>query len=129
MSAFKFVFAAAATVIATGTVVGGIAEVKYQNAPHEHVIAKVTDKDRQVKSDGDGGVNSKYIVFTDKEVFENTDSLLRGKFNSSDVQGKLQRGCTYDFEVYGFRNHFFSVYRNIVDATPVKGSCPALAAK
>ncbi|MBI1214472.1 MAG: hypothetical protein GC185_01475 [Alphaproteobacteria bacterium] len=106
-------------------VVGVGSEYMYQTSGHEHVIATVTDKDRQITTDSDGHAQSKYIVFTDKEVFENSDSLLRGKFNSSDIQGKLKRDCTYDFEVYGYRNHFFSVYRNIIDATPVKGGCPA----
>lgn len=100
--------------------------VYYQTTGQETVRAMVTDKERQVKSDGDGGSTSKYIVFTDKEVFENTDSMLRGKWRSSDLQGKLHAGCTYDFNVYGFRNGPFSVYRNIVDAQHVRTeACPS----
>jgi hypothetical protein len=97
----------------------------YQTTGKETVRAMVTDKERQVSSDGEGGPTSKYIVFTDKEVFENSDSMIRGKWRSSDVQGKLHAGCTYDFNVYGFRNGPFSIYRNIVDATHVKTeTCP-----
>lgn len=97
----------------------------YQTTGKETVRAMVTDKERQVKSDGDGGSSSKYIVFTDKEVFQNSDSMLRGKWRSSDVQGSLHVGCTYDFNVYGFRNGPFSIYRNIVDAKHVKtDACP-----
>lgn len=125
MRVFPLTFAFTAAVIGATAVVGVGMEYKYQTAGHEHVVATVTDKDRQVTSDSDGHAQSKYIVFTNKEVFENTDSLLRGKFNSSDIQGQLQRGCTYDFEVYGFRNHFLSTYRNIIDVKPVKGGCPA----
>ncbi len=107
-------------------IVGGIGgSVYYQTATPETVRAMVTDKERQVKSDGDGGSTSKYIVFTDKEVFENTDTLVRGKWRSSDLQGRLHAGCTYDFNVYGFRNGPFSIYRNIVDAQHVPTpACP-----
>ena len=114
-----------------GTIVVGFAaavgsSIYYQTTGQETVRAMVTDKERQVKSDGDGGSTSKYIVFTDKEVFENTDSMIRGKWRSSDVQGSLHVGCTYDFNAYGFRNGPFSVYRNIVDAKHVKTeACPS----
>jgi hypothetical protein len=111
-------------VVASFTAAVGSA-VYYQITGKETVRAMVTDKERQVSSDGDGGTTSRYIVFTDKEVFENTDSMIRGKWRSSDVQGKLHAGCTYDFNVYGFRNGPFSVYRNIVDAQHVKTeACP-----
>lgn len=111
--------------IVTGIVVAGGSSLYYQTTGQETVRAMVTDKERQVKSDGDGGTTSKYIVFTDKEVFENTDSFIRGKWRSSDLQGKLHVGCSYDFNVYGFRNGPFSIYRNIVDAQHVKTeACP-----
>lgn len=112
-------------VVAVGFVAAGVSSIYYQTQGPETVRAMVTDKERQVKSDGDGGSTSKYIVFTDKEVFENTDSMIRGKWRSSDVQGSLHAGCTYDFNVYGFRNGPFSIYRNIIDAKHVKTeACP-----
>jgi hypothetical protein len=73
------------------------------------VIAKIKKTER-VYSQG----SSKYLVFTDKEVFQNTDSLSYLKFNSSDIYGSLEIGKTYKFEVYGFRLHLFSSYRNII---------------
>lgn len=118
---FNVIFGAVVLGIAASAGVG----LYYQTQGPETVRVTVTDKERQVSSDGDGGVNSKYVVFTDKEVFQNTDSLLRGKFNSSDVQGKMHIGCTYDAEVYGFRNHFPTYYRNIIDVKHVKTeACP-----
>lgn len=59
--------------------------------------------------------SSKYLVFTDSEVFENTDSLLYWKFNSSDVYGQLEIGKTYKARVYGWRIKFLSNYRNIIE--------------
>lgn len=99
--------------------------IYYQTTTPETVQATVTDKERQVKSDGDGGTTSKYIIFTDKEVFQNTDSMIRGKWRSSDLQGRVHVGCTYDFNAYGFRNGPFSIYRNVTEAKHVPtAACP-----
>lgn len=72
----------------------------------------ITDKERVTKGD-----ESYYLVFTDKEVFKNEDSLWAFKFRSSDLQGSLMPGDTCDLEVTGFRIGFFSSYRNILSAT------------
>lgn len=58
--------------------------------------------------------DSKYLIFGKKEVYEDTDSLLFGKFNSSDIYGKIDPGHTYRFTVVGWRIPFFSKYRNIL---------------
>lgn len=93
--------------------------VAYNYGTEEHVRFTVSDKERIVESNDDDGVSSKYIVFTEEgEVFENTDSVLRFKFNSSTVQGQLKEGQIYDATVYGWRIPFLSTYRNIVSATP-----------
>ncbi len=63
--------------------------------------------------------SSKYLIFTEKETFENTDTLLFTKFDSSDLYGKLIAGKTYRLRVYGFRIPLFSMYRNIVEVTEV----------
>ncbi|HEX2753119.1 MAG TPA: hypothetical protein VHP34_08480 [Alphaproteobacteria bacterium] len=109
-----------AVILAGALGTGGMA-VHYQTAEPTTQRVTVTDKDRHVSSEGGGT----YIVFTDKEVFENTDSMLRGKINSSDVQAQLHVGCTYDITAYGFRNNWFSIYRNISAAEHVKTeTCP-----
>lgn len=71
-----------------------------------------TIKDKIVKN---GNKSSKYLIFTDKEVLQNTDSLFRGKFNSSDVYVDLEVGKTYEFHLIGWRIKFFSVYKNIIE--------------
>ena len=109
------VFMAAIGLGITGVVGTNVA---YQVSGPETVRVTVTDKDREVHGSGKD-TTSKYMVYTDREVFENTDSLLRGKFNSSDVQGQLVEGGTYDLTVYGFRNNFFSIFRNITDVKHV----------
>lgn len=83
----------------------------------------VTDKDRIATGSGEDR-ESKYLVFGELEngktkVFENTDSFIEFKFNSSDYQGKLKTGQTYEIKTYGWRIPIFSQYENIVDVKPV----------
>lgn len=74
---------------------------------------KVTDK--TVKNSND---HSTYLIFTETDdgkvrVFKDTDSVLRGKFNSSDIYGEIKVGKKYHFETYGLRIPFLSRYENI----------------
>ena len=62
-------------------------------------ILTVTDKERVTEGSKDR-ISSKYLVFADDEngnslVFENTDCFIRGKSNSSNIQGQLKVGNTY----------------------------------
>jgi hypothetical protein len=70
----------------------------------------VTEKERIV-----GKESSKYLIFTDQEVFENTDSFLSFKFNSSDFYARIQVGQVCSFTVTGYRVPVLSLYRNILD--------------
>lgn len=60
------------------------------------------------------GKSYKYLVFTENEVFEIDDSLVFWKFDSSDTYNQMKSGKTYTVKVAGWRNHFFSMYRNII---------------
>lgn len=84
----------------------------------------VTDKERIYEGSGDTS-SSKYLVFGDDEdgnslVFENTDCLIRGKWNSSNIQGQLKEGNTYKVTVVGYRISFFSMYQNIIKVEEVR---------
>jgi len=87
----------------------------YQHLTSDVAIIKVASKERVQDKD-----SSKYLVFTEKEVFENTDALFRLKFDSSDLYAKLNEGGKYTCDVYGWRISFFSMYRNLVSCTEVK---------
>jgi len=69
--------------------------------------------------DREPGQRGKYLVWAtldrtgQDEVFENTDNILAGKINSSDVQGQLKVGHTYTVKVIGWRRQLTSSYRNI----------------
>ena len=84
----------------------------------------VTDKERIYKGSGDTS-SSKYLVFGDDDngnslVFENTDCFIRGKWNSSNIQGQLKEGNTYKVTVVGYRVSLFSMYQNIIKIEEVK---------
>lgn len=77
----------------------------------------VTVTDKAVKNSGDTG---KYLVFTEDvndniEVFEITDSLFAGRWDSSDVYAAIKVGKTYKFTIGGSRNRILSWYPNIYD--------------
>ena len=83
----------------------------------ENVEFTVTDKERITDKEGD----SKYLVFTDIETFQCSDSVPHWKFNSSDQYGLMKRKKRYAAKVCGFRIPFFSTYRNIISASELKG--------
>jgi ssDNA-specific exonuclease RecJ len=64
--------------------------------------------------------SSKYLVFGEQETYEDVDSIIEGKFNSSDLYGHLQINHSYEFTVIGWRNPFFSWYRNIIKYEEIK---------
>ncbi len=74
----------------------------------------------EVKCNGYGKDHQcRYLVFTEKGVFENTDSLLELKWNSSDIHGMVLPGRKYHFTHYGWRFGFTSAYPNIVEINEV----------
>jgi ssDNA-specific exonuclease RecJ len=69
-----------------------------------------TVQDKWVKRNDD---EEKYLVSCDDEVYQITDNILYGKFNSSDIYAKLKIGKKYKLTVTGFRSGFLSSYKNI----------------
>lgn len=91
---------------------------------HAYTVT-ITDKERVTTQVAEGQTDSKYLIYGEDEngktyVFEDTDTLFRWKFNSSDVFGALKEGETYELTVIGFRVHIFNWYENIIDFKEVK---------
>jgi hypothetical protein len=103
----------AVAVIGLG-VIGGVVLYNAVN-PEKDITATVTDK--VVKNDGK---SSTYLIFTDKGVLQDSDSMIKGKWNSSDIYSELKTGKTYTFHIRGIRNHVLSWYPNIITVKPVK---------
>lgn len=91
---------------------------------HQYTVT-ITDKERVTTQVDKGQTDSKYLIYGEDEngktyVFEDTDTLFRWKFNSSDVYGALKEGETYELTVIGFRVHILNWYENIIDFKVVK---------
>ena len=89
------------------------ASIYFEFNDKEYVVTIVKTERVNNKED------SKYLIFCETEsgesiVFENTDSFLRGKFNSSDIYGSLQIGKKYKVTAVGIRIPFLSAYKNII---------------
>ena len=77
----------------------------------------VTVTEKEVKNYSE---SSTYLVFTrlennETKVFCIEDSLIKERFYSSDLYGKIEVGKTYDIKVIGWRIPFLSSYENIID--------------
>ena len=73
----------------------------YQNK-RKYIKGTITDKynKRQDKED------KFYIVLDNKQVIENSDLLLKKKFDSADIQAKLKIGDKVEVKTIGYRIHF-----------------------
>lgn len=80
----------------------------------DYATIEVSDKERIVTGSGET-LSSKFLIYADGEVLENSDSLWHWKWSSSDIQGDLKEGQTYKVKVYGWRVPFLSWYRNIIE--------------
>jgi hypothetical protein len=74
-------------------------------------------KEKWVKYHGN---DAKYLVSSNDEVYEISDSWIRWRWNSSDLYAYLQPGMTCEVEYQGFRFPFFSDYKNIIKAECIK---------
>ena len=90
------------------------ANICYYNSTDEITI-HVKNCQKEGFADSEGRSKYKYIVYTDNEVFENTDEVFMGKMNSSDLNNELEGGGTFTVKVIGWRNPLLSSYRNIVE--------------
>lgn len=115
-----------AIVTAILLVVIAVIVVPVMNFSNDHkYTVTIADKERVTTPVTKGQTYSKYLIYGEDEngktyVFEDTDTLFRWKFNSSDVYGALKEGETYELTVIGFRVHILNWYENIVDFKAVE---------
>ena len=82
-----------------------------------------TVTDKGIKRDGED--SDIYLIYTkdtagESNVFCIQDTLVHGRWNSSDLYAKIEVGKTYNFEICGSRVTFFSWYPNILSIQEVK---------
>ncbi|NME67731.1 DUF1523 family protein [Flammeovirga aprica] len=93
---------------------------------NRRTITATVNKTERIRGSVQNGKQKldKYLIYTlDKNdrphTFENTDTWIWFKFNSSDVYAKIQDGETYDFSIVGFRIPILSMYPNIIKVEKV----------
>lgn len=85
--------------------------IKYNIAEDHEIVATVTDKERHE--------SGYYLIFCEDlngntVVLKNDDTMVRGKFDSSNMQQQIKENKTYKFHVNGYRSEFWSLYENIL---------------
>lgn len=74
----------------------------------------ITIKEKWVKYHHD---DAKYLVSsTNGQVFQITDTLIKWRWDSSDLYAYLESGQTCKIKTQGWRFPFFSDYKNILEA-------------
>lgn len=103
--------------------IGGIilllGSISYLSVEHTEFCVQ----EKQVMTSGGGknsSVHSKYLIFTDKGVYENGDSIWFWKFNSSDVYGQLKVNQCFKAKTNWFRVPFLSMYQNIIKVEQIE---------
>lgn len=105
-------------IIIIGLIALAICSQLFLNFNDTKYTITVTNKERIVKENKDS-FSSNYLIFGDDEngkslVFENSDCLIRGKWDSSNIYGQLKEGYKYEITVVGYRIPLFSTYQNII---------------
>lgn len=73
----------------------------------------ITIKEKWVKYSGE---DAKYLVSSEGgQVFQITDSVIKWRFDSSNLYADLDEGDTYNINTQGWRFAVFSDYKNILE--------------
>lgn len=107
----KLICAVIALIIACG---GGVWRACNKVSDYRWVTATVSDKGTKRNNKTD-----RYLVYTDQGTYEITDSLFAGRFDSSDLYGKIEVGKTYQMYIAGERHPFISMYPNLYEVKEV----------
>ena len=62
-----------------------------------------------------GDETGRYLIFTEDEVFEDSNNYYHDKHNATEVFNKLQKGRTYIVKVVSFYLPDIPHFRNIID--------------
>ena len=103
------------TLIIAGLIIALVIFIAILPILHTTTYTNVIVVDKSYSGESDG-----YLVWVEDEngvqyELQNEDILLRGKFNSSTIQGKLKEEEKYNIKTVGWRIPLFSCYPNIVE--------------
>lgn len=106
-------------VIIVGLLILAIPIVSIWKATNSHDVSFTVSKSERVCESGKNGT-CRYLIYTDQGVYENTDSLWKGKWNSSDLYNQIKPNVKYNCEAIGFRVPFLSWYENVISCEESK---------
>lgn len=102
------------TFLVIALIIGGIVFTISGYGNKQTIKTKVTGKERIVTDNGNGGIESYYLIYTEAGSLKLEDEMLYGNFNSSDWYGQIKVDSTYTFNTVGYRIGIMSEYPNIV---------------
>ena len=89
--------------------------MSFYKAMHNETVEFTVDSKESRCPGGDR--DCYFLVLTrEGEMYENKDTLLNAKWDSGDLQAKLQSGKRYRAQVVGWRIPFLSMRKNIISA-------------
>lgn len=100
--------------VAVGILLLLLLQVGFVYGTVDQVKLTVNKAERVTTGSGDT-LSSTYLIYTNSETFQNSDSIWHWKWNSSDIHGQLKEGDVLTAKVYGWRIPFLSAYRNVVE--------------
>lgn len=106
------------TIIAIG-IIGLLGYLSFYMTYGNEQTIECTVKDKWTKRTSSNG-SDLYLVSCDDEVYEISDLMFKGKFDSANIYAGLEKGKKYKITVTGFRFGFFSMYQNINNYKEVK---------
>ncbi|HAU87640.1 MAG TPA: hypothetical protein DCW90_19755 [Lachnospiraceae bacterium] len=115
-----FGFTISVIVLAIAYLVASLIVIPLATSFNDHTYdITITGKERITNGD-----RSDYLIFcqtTDEKtlVLKNSDNLVRGKYNSSDLYGEIEEGKNYRVNVVGYRVQFLDWYENILSIEEV----------
>lgn len=92
-----------------------IASSKHIEFVKEAKVINLVEQKTTSGSEGNISTEIRYLIVTDKETFVSENSILNGKYNSSEVFYSLKKDSIYSFKVSGYKRSLFFDYRNILD--------------
>lgn len=97
-----------------------ISSCTIKNGNERTVTCTVTDKG--IKTMNDDGIYLIYTKDSDGEtmVLQIADTLIHGRFDSSDLYAEIEVGKTYEFDICGERVPFLSWYPNILSSNEIR---------
>lgn len=105
-------------VVIIGVIFGiafGCFQMNYGNP--QTITCTINDKwTKRVSSEG----SDLYLVSCDDEVYQISDLLFKGKFDSANIYARLKKGKKYKIKTTGYRWGWFSSYQNINEYELVK---------